>query len=103
MDTEILPCAGKMKYLGSIVTFHKPEKAKIQNRVRAAWSAFTHHRNEITSTNFPLHDRLKLFEPIITPSFLWRRYLVHHEQDSKTNTVDTKEDDVMIICSQEHV
>ena len=35
--------------------------------------------------------------------FLWRRYLVHHEQDSKTNTVDTKEDAVMIKKLQEHV
>ena len=32
--------------------------------------------------------------------FFWRRYLVHHEQDSKTNTVDTKEDVVMIIFSR---
>ena len=90
-----------MKDLGSIVTFHNPEQAKIQHRMRAAWSASTHHRHEITSTNFPTARQAQIIRTNYhTLHFLFRRYLVHHEQDSKTNTLDTKEDAVTIIYSR---
>ena len=51
--------------------------------------------------NFPTARQAQIIRTNYhTLHFLFRRYLVHHEQDSKTNTVDTKEDAVTILYSR---
>ena len=54
----------------------------------------------LLAQNFQCATGSKYSNQLSHSLFFWRKYLVHYEQDSKTNTVDTKEDAVMIIYSR---
>ena len=71
MDIEILPHSGSLKYLGQLITFQDPMGTEIQHRTRAAWAAFTTHKDELTNKCYPLADRLRLFDSTVTPTALY--------------------------------
>ena len=71
MDIEILPHTGNIKYLGQTITFHDLMETELNNRLKAAWSTFTRHRQELTSSYYPLAHRLRLFNSTVTPCALY--------------------------------
>jgi len=40
MSVEIIPLADSIKYLGRLISFHRPHDAELDNRIRLAWKSF---------------------------------------------------------------
>ena len=57
-----------VKYLGQKISFHHQEKTEIKNRIRAAWATFRKYTQELTSKNYMLKHRLRLFDAAISPT-----------------------------------
>ena len=55
-----------MRYLDQTITFQQQETTEISNRIRAAWATFRKYRQELTSKNYMLKHRLRLFDAAIT-------------------------------------
>ena len=58
------------KYLGRVLTtidFHKKE---LENRLGCTWKAFFKFRAALTNKKTPLHERMVLFNAVVTPSAL---------------------------------
>ena len=70
MGVDILPHAGSIKYLGQTISFNDATQTEVQNRIKAAWATFTKHKQELTSTHYPLQHRLRLFNGVVTPTIL---------------------------------
>ena len=58
MHVEILPIEGKIKYLGQMITLVDQGTSEVQHSIRCARSAFTKHRQELTSQPGRLKHRL---------------------------------------------
>ena len=71
MNIEILPRTEATKYLGRKVSFDQYNQTEIDNRIAAAWKKFWSLKSELTSKRYSLHDRLRLFEGTVTPTFLY--------------------------------
>eukprot|EP00973_Karenia_brevis_P085813 11903845-Karenia_brevis.AAC.1 len=71
MQVEILPYDGHTKYLGRKLTFHDQSQTELQNRIAAAWGKFNQFRHELTSRIYPLTDRLRLFDAVVTATVLY--------------------------------
>ena len=56
------------EYLGQKITFEEQETKGIKNRLKAAWAAFHKYRQELTSKDYRLCHRLRLFGMVITPT-----------------------------------
>ena len=54
--------------LGQKITFEEQETEEIKNRLKAAWAAFHKYRQELTSKDYRLCHRLRLFGMVITPA-----------------------------------
>ena len=85
---EILTRSESVRYLGQLITFQHQETTEIKNRVRTAWATFHKYRQEVTSKNYFLKHRLRLFDEAITsmPQFL-RRYTAHREHGHPPKSV----------------
>ena len=68
---EILPLEVKAKYLEQMITFVDQETTEVQRRIRCAWSAFTKHRQELTSQSYLLRHRLHLFDAVVAPTITY--------------------------------
>ena len=68
MRAEMLPLAGKVKYLGQMITFVDQETTEVQHRIRCASSAFTKHRQELTLQSYFFRHRLPLCDAVVTPT-----------------------------------
>ena len=68
MKVEILTRGESTKYLGQMITFQQQETTEIRNRIRAAWATFHKYRQELTSKNYMLKHRLRLFDATIYPT-----------------------------------
>ena len=55
----------------SLITFLQQETTEIRNRIRAAWATFHKHRQELTSENFLLNHRLRLFDAATSPTICY--------------------------------
>ena len=66
IKVEILTRGESTKYLGQMITFQQQETTEIRNRIRAAWATFHKYRQELTSRNYLLKHRLRLFDAAIT-------------------------------------
>ena len=60
-----------VKYLGQKISFHHQETTEIKNRIRAAWATFRKYRQELTSKNYMLKHRLRLFDAAISPTICY--------------------------------
>ena len=67
IKVEILTRGECVRYLGQTITFLQQETTEIRNRIRAAWATFHEYRQELTSKNYMLKHRLRLFDAVITP------------------------------------
>ena len=68
MNIEILTRIESVKLLGETVLFYQQETTEIKNRIRSAWSTFRKYRQELTSKNYMLKHRLRLFDAAISPT-----------------------------------
>ena len=63
---EVLKTEDSARYLGQKITFEDQEIEEIKNRLKAAWAAFHKYRQELTSRDYQLCYRLRLFSMVIT-------------------------------------
>ena len=68
MNIEILTRNESVKYLGQRVSFYQQETTEIKCRIRAAWATFHKYRQELTSKNYLLKHRLRLFDATVSPT-----------------------------------
>ena len=65
---EILTRSESVKYLGQMITFQQQKTTEIKNRIRAALPMFHKYKQELTSKNYMLKHRHRLFDAAITPT-----------------------------------
>ena len=68
---EILRKRDSARYLGQEVTSEDQETEEVKNRLKAAWAAFHKYRQELTSRDYRLCHRLRLFNMVITPTLTY--------------------------------
>ena len=68
MNIEILTRNETVKYFGQRISFYQQETTEIKSRIRAAWATFHKYRQELTSKNYMLKQRLRLFDSTISPT-----------------------------------
>ena len=71
MSIEILTRNESVKYLGQRISFHQQETLEIKSRIRAAWATFHKYRQELTSKNYMLKHRLRLFDATVSPTICY--------------------------------
>ena len=54
-----------------MITFPQQETTEIKNPIRAAWATFHKYRKELTSKNYMLKHRLRLFDTAKTPTICY--------------------------------
>ena len=69
MNIEILTRSESVKYLGQKISFHHKETTEIKNRIRVA--TFRKYRPELTSKNYMLNHRLRLFDATVSPTICY--------------------------------
>ena len=67
---EVLKKGDSARYLGQKVTF-EVQTEEIKNRLKAAWAASHKYRRELTSRDYRLCHRLRLFSMVITPTLTY--------------------------------
>ena len=71
-DVEILEEKATTMYLGRSLSFgENTMDAELQYRINQGWAKFHMYKDELTNSKYPLKDRLRLFEAVITPSVLY--------------------------------
>ena len=68
---EVWAKGDSARYLGQKITFEEQETEEIKNRLKAAWAAFHQYRQELTSKDYRLCHRLRLFNMVITPTMTY--------------------------------
>ena len=77
------------KYLGQMITFQQQETTEIRNRIRAAWAKFHKYRQELTSRNYMLRHRLRLFRRCGNPDDELRFWNMDtHKRTRKNDSID---------------
>ena len=71
MAIEVLDVKAHTKYLGRKLSFYEPNRVEIENRMACAWRKFHALRQELTGKRYSLHDRLRLFNGVVTPTILY--------------------------------
>eukprot|EP00959_Pyramimonas_sp_CCMP1952_P011203 234641-Pyramimonas_sp.AAC.1 len=68
LNIEMLPNTGKLKWLGQLIMFHNATDTELQHRFGSLRATFHHHEHELTSSDYPLSHRLRLFDSTILPT-----------------------------------
>ena len=68
---EVLKKGDSARYLEQKITFEEQETEEIKNRLKAAWAAFHKYRQELTSRDYRLCQRLRLFSIGTTPTLTY--------------------------------
>ena len=68
MSVEILTRNDSVKYLDQRISFYQQETIEFKSRIRAAWATFHKYRQELTSKNYMLKHRLRLFDATVSPT-----------------------------------
>ena len=68
---EVLPISGQTEYLGRLLSFKDYHSIEVDHRLAKAWKKFYCFKSELCSKDYPLKDRLKLFDAIVTPTMLY--------------------------------
>ena len=71
VKVEKLTRSESVRYLGQLITFQHQETTEIKKRIRTAWATFHKYRQELTSNNYLLNHRLRLFDAAITPTICY--------------------------------
>jgi hypothetical protein len=116
-EVKVLPFAESAMYLGREFSFEDMHIKELRHRINRGWAKFHQYKRELSGRHYPLLDRLRLFEAVVTPTLLYsagtwtmtsgmvrelkvaqRRMLrrivgVHRKRKSKTEDDDDKESD----------
>ena len=89
---EVLGSTGTAKWLGRKVRFHNPHESELGSRIASAWGALTRHKEELTSRRFRLHDRLRLFNAVVSSTVLYgcETWTLKQGQQQRLRTVQRK-------------
>ena len=60
-----------VKYVGQRISFYQQETIEIKSRIRAVWATFHKYRQELTSKNYMLKHRLRLFDATVSPTICY--------------------------------
>ena len=92
LHIEILTLNATTKYLGRKICFENNHDVELQNRLRAAWAKFSTNKQELTSRHYSLNDRLRLFEAVVTPTFLYGSgtWTLTQQMESKVRRVQRR-------------
>ena len=90
IKVEILTRGESTKYLGQMITFQQQETTEIRNRIRAAWTTFHKYRQELTSRNYLLKHRLRLFDAVISPTISYASGTWTPTKEHERNTQSTQ-------------
>ena len=71
MKIEVLAKGDSARYLGPKILFEEQETEEIKNRLKAAWAAFHKYRQELSSKDYRLCHRLRLFSMVITSTLTY--------------------------------
>ena len=81
-----------VKYLGHRISFHQQETLEIKSRIRAAWVTFHKHRQELTSKNYMLKHRLRLFDATVSPTLCFAAGTWTPSKETKDDSIDATQD-----------
>ena len=71
-DIEILAEDASIMYLGRSLSFGvKGLDQEIQHRINRGWAKFHTYYQELTGAKYPLRDRMRLFEAVVTPTVMY--------------------------------
>ena len=89
---EVLSKGDSARYLGQKITFEEQETEEIKNRLKAAWAAFHKYRQELTSKDYRLCHRLRLFNMVITPTLTYasRTWTLSQKHERMIRTAQRK-------------
>ena len=68
---EVLSPTDSTMYLGRALNLKSPHETEINHRVSRAWCKFGQYKKELMSKAYPLSDRLRLFNAVVTPTVLY--------------------------------
>ena len=68
---EVLSHGETARYLGQKITFEEEEIEETKNRLKIAWAAFPKYHQELTTKDYRLCHRLRLFSMVITPTLTY--------------------------------
>ena len=83
----------------------------MKNRIRAAWTTFHKYRQELTTKNFMLKHRLRLFDAAITPTICYasgtgttkeHERMIQKEDTKRSCTVDESENGQSSVSHTDH-
>ena len=89
IEIEILTRVESVRNSGQTITFLQQETTEIKNRIRVAWTTLHRYRQELTSKNYMLKHRLRLFDAAKTPticyvSVTWAPFKEHEDRETKS-------------------
>ena len=70
-QVEILEESVAERYLGRKISCDGWHEAELSNRIAAAWAAFHKHKAELCGPSYRLHDRVRLFNSVVSPVVLY--------------------------------
>ena len=79
----------------------RQETEEVKNRLKAAWAAFHKIRQELTSKDYRLCHRLRLFKMVNTPTIDIRKWNVDIITETRKNHQDHAPKDASPYCSNE--
>ena len=71
MSIEILDPSASTMYLGRALSLTDTHDVELQHRIRRAWAKLGIFKSELPDRDIPLHLRVKLFKPALTPTILY--------------------------------
>ena len=66
-DVEVLGLSASEKYLGRKLCIEAPTSTELEHRIAAAWATFMQFKAELCNRHYPLQQRLRLFDALVTP------------------------------------
>ena len=70
-SVEVLGLLSYEKYLGRRLCIGAPTTSELEHRLAAAWGAFMQFKSELCNRKYPLSQRIKLFDMVVTPRALF--------------------------------
>ena len=68
---EVLAEDAAEKYLGRKLCFHDSQLTELNHRIASAWASFHKHKAELCGKYYPLKDRARLFEAVVTATLVY--------------------------------
>eukprot|EP00973_Karenia_brevis_P071847 9984620-Karenia_brevis.AAC.1 len=70
-EVRILSFFESTSYLGRALAFGNSDERELTNRINCAWGKFMKYKHELCYKQYPLQQRLKLFDATVTPTVLY--------------------------------